>query len=148
MFRNHWTIQAGSWIGRSFATELSILWKHMAYLYKSFRLKKKDLLFCCFSDRGLPPTMNQLLLRWKLDSQEEWQCLPINRVTNHTSSLLFIFTMPSSSCIPKAHLEDHPAVTTKVAQINAITFQVLPDLWDIIQPGVPHWKRKREWPTW
>lgn len=97
--------------------------------------------------------MNQLLLRWKLDPQEEQQCLLINRVTFHTSRLLSSLNCPPVTTSSKASWgkEKNPAATpflfylpTKEYLIKAMTVQALPDTWEIFNQCVPPSKSKQE----
>lgn len=80
----------------------------MIYHYKFFTLKKKEEYLCSvrwFSDRNLPSTMNQSLLRQTLGPSEDQQCVPINRVTFHASRFSFIFDLPSSYWVSKVWWE-------------------------------------------
>lgn len=86
----------------------SITGAHIIYLYKSFRLKKREHFWLCvlvyrqkpvFHDES---TLTQTKKKKKMDPSENQKCLSINKVTFHTSNFSFIFVLPSSYCIFKA----------------------------------------------
>lgn len=115
----------------------SITGAHIIYLYKSFRLKKRNIFgsVCWFTDRSLTSMMNQLLPRPK-KRKKKWT---LQRTRNVYQSIKWHFIhqiSPSSLCCPPVTassklLRDHSVATAnlfaKKFQISTMAFQAQPD---------------------